>query len=462
MLVDPSYASYTAVWACPTPAVPAWEMWGTESCLQAVPPQAHAVPSMYAGQAMAAGHVATHMWGVPSTHALPELTSGRSDSCPFDAEEIARRQADVDECLAELPGHPADTEQELLSADILAARVEQDACAAKDVEQQSVAMSSCSTAPSIVAQKRRKPRPPPAQRKADAARHREAERLAQELLKRGNDLSAHLKAGGRAASAAVVEVSGVAWRLSLDSAGCRIVQDAIKAATGVARAEVVRDLHGHVREGMGSPHANYVLQRVVEVMPIDIASFVAEELAGITADACRHRYGCRIMCRLIEQFARSPCVTKLMEEMMKDVAELARHTFGKHVMQAVLEHGANKHRHTIAMELAEDILTNATNRNGSCVIERALLHCESQDVSLLMRLLTDDDVLANLIMDQFGIFIVKTLLQVAPRSLVERILEKVDTPPEGAHDNKHFQKLSEHLQQDADECAWSVDGEDNS
>eukprot|EP00971_Amphidinium_carterae_P303459 6029932-Amphidinium_carterae.1 len=34
-----------------------------------------------------------------------------------------------------------------------------------------------------------------------------------------------------------------------------------------------------------------------QVMPIEMASFIAHELAGIATDACRHRYGCRILCR---------------------------------------------------------------------------------------------------------------------------------------------------------------------
>mmetsp|Transcript_4849 Transcript_4849/g.8422 ORF Transcript_4849/g.8422 Transcript_4849/m.8422 type:complete len:501 (-) Transcript_4849:200-1702(-) len=450
MLVDPSYVGYAAVWACPAP-VPAWEMWGADNCLQAVPVSMHAVSTMHDGRSVPSGLAAVPMWEAPNMQVLPGCTPSWSDCCAADTEGVTLRQADGDECPVQLSEDPAATKQDSLPPDMLAARMEPDACGSLDVEQQSVASSSCSTAPSIVVRRRRKPRAPPAQRQADAARHREAERMAQELLQREEDLSARFKAGGETASAALAQLSGIAWHLSLDSAGCRIVQDAIDAATGSARAEVVKDLRGHVREAMGSPHANYVMQRVVEVMPIEIACFVAEELAGIAADACRHRYGCRIMCRLIEQFARSTCVMKLIEEMMKEVADLAKHSFAHHVMQAVLEHGANKYRHTIAKELAKDILANALNRNGTYVIERALLHCESKEVSMLMRLLTENDVLDNLMSNQFGIFIVKTLLQTAPRQLVDRIWAKVNSPPEDVFENKNFQKLLELLQEDADE-----------
>mmetsp|Transcript_60275 Transcript_60275/g.111785 ORF Transcript_60275/g.111785 Transcript_60275/m.111785 type:complete len:502 (+) Transcript_60275:95-1600(+) len=452
MLVDPSYVGYTAVWACPAP-VPACEMWPADGCFQAVP--VHNV--MQDGQSVAYAPAAMQpMWEAPSMQVAPTFTSGWVDARPFATVETATTQAHSDECAGDL----AAAEPYTCPADMLAARVAQDACCSIDVEQQSVAISSCSTAPSVVQKRRRKPRAPPAQRKADAERHREAELLAQELLQTPNELSARLKAGGAKASAALAQMSGATWRMSLDSVGCRIVQDAVAVAKGSERAELVKDLHGHVREGMGSPHANYVLQKVVEVMPIEIASFVAEELAGITADACRHRYGCRIVCRLIEQFARSECVVKLMDEMMKDMADLARHSFGHHVMQAVLEHGADKYKQAIAKELAKDILANATNRNGTFVIERALFNCESKDASMLLHLLAEDDVLDDLIVNQFGIFIAKTLLQNAPKPMVDGIWEKVNSAPEDVRGNKHFQKLLEQLAEDEKECAASDNGED--
>mmetsp|Transcript_82 Transcript_82/g.223 ORF Transcript_82/g.223 Transcript_82/m.223 type:complete len:498 (-) Transcript_82:154-1647(-) len=447
MLVDPSYLGYAAVWACPA-QVPSWEMWGAESCLQAVPVQLHPT--------MGDGHSATSSvsWEAASSIQQPGLASRWADA---DTEELTSRQLDA----GGEPSPSAEVQQELqsrlLTDHALAARAEQDA--GIDVDKQSVASSSCSTAPSIVTKRRRKQRAPPAQRQADAARHREAERLAQELLQSGVDLPVQFKAGGETASAALAQLSGISWHLSLDSAGCRIVQDAIDAATGSARAEVVKDLRGHVREAMGSPHANYVIQKVVEVMPIDIACFVAEELAGIAADACRHRYGCRIMCRLIEQFARSQCVMKLLEELMKEVPDLAKHSFAHHVMQAVLEHGTNKYRHAIAKELAKDILSSASNRNGTYVIEKALLHCDSKDVSMLMRLLTENDVLDSLMQNQFGIFIAKTLLRISPRPMLERIWEKVNFPPEDLFGNVHFQKLLELLREEANEYPSSDAGE---
>mmetsp|Transcript_49478 Transcript_49478/g.117762 ORF Transcript_49478/g.117762 Transcript_49478/m.117762 type:complete len:515 (+) Transcript_49478:53-1597(+) len=320
--------------------------------------------------------------------------------------------------------------------------------AAQDVEEQSEASSDCSTAPSM--QRRKKHRLPPAQRQIEAAKYRQAEKEAKELLKRSDKLHKQLSTGGDARCEALKDMHGLVWQLSIDKDGCRIVQAALEAARGSERADIVNELTGHVREAMGSPHANYVIQKVVEVMPIELARMVAQELAGIAADACRHRYGCRIMSRLVQQFASNSCVTRLVEEMMKEITDLARHNFGHHVVNAILEHGTKKHKRGIAKELAKDMLTNATSRNGTYVVERALLHCESQDVAKLLDILADREVLHQLMLSQFGIFVVKTLAFM-PGSLGQQVCNEVYYPPEEIANSKYHQKLLELLSEEAAE-----------
>jgi len=308
-------------------------------------------------------------------------------------------------------------------------------------EQRSVASSNCSTAPSI---RRRKPRAPLAERKALAAKQKQVEAQAQALLLRKEALTGQLEAGGEASLAAIGELQGAVWRLSTDVQGCRLVQLAVEKAKGAKRGEVVGELHGHVREAMGSPHANYVLQKVVEVMPIEIASFIAKELAGIAVDACKHRFGCRIMCRLTEQFASAPCVAKLLQELTKGIAELTTHSFGHHVVHAILEHGPEMLKHKIAMELLSDVRNAATNRSGSAVMERALMHCSASDVDMLVEALLAGDLVMDLMQSQFGIFVVKALtLQPGLPSAV--VYARIESASDEARESKHFQRLQQIL-----------------
>merc|ERR1711865_863137 len=66
---------------------------------------------------------------------------------------------------------------------------------------------------------------------------------------------------------------------------------------GVSLAE---ELRGHIRRAIDSPHANFALQKIVDVLPADRISFVIEEIAGAGVETARHRNGCRVLSRIFE------------------------------------------------------------------------------------------------------------------------------------------------------------------
>ena len=112
-----------------------------------------------------------------------------------------------------------------------------------------------------------------------------------------------LEAGGDAQMEAIVAVRGFVSRLAFESIGCRVIQLAMELAEPSVAIELVSEMRGHVRDAIASPHGNYVIQKIIEAMPVGEFSFIAEELQGVGASVARHRYGCRIFCRLLENSA---------------------------------------------------------------------------------------------------------------------------------------------------------------
>jgi len=169
---------------------------------------------------------------------------------------------------------------------------------------------------------------------------------------------------------------------------------------------------------LGSPHANYVIQKVIEQMPVESSGFIAQELFGAGACAARHRYGCRVVCRLIEQCTTAEATKVLIEEVLREVVELSRHTFGRHIVQSVLEH-CRDHRRRIARSLRGDMVRNAKNRNASYVIEKALGYCDDEDRRALAgELLSSPSNVASMAQSQFGFYVLKALLRMPGQEAV--------------------------------------------
>jgi len=244
------------------------------------------------------------------------------------------------------------------------------------------------------------------------------------------ELTRQLNAGGEVRSAAVASLTGSVWRLSQDPRGCRLVQLAIEVASSAEARALAAELHGHVVEAVNSPNANYVLQKVVEALPIPVSSFVAEELAGSARMVANHRYGCRVFCRLLEHCgAASAASVALIDECLVDAEELIRNTFGHYVAKTILEHGTAEQRRCICEALYScpavgrgacsnhaghrtfGITRNAVHRNASYVMEKALESGPAEDAAALARELLSKGSVVEIAQSPSGSHVVKALLR---------------------------------------------------
>merc|ERR1719265_1515046 len=77
-------------------------------------------------------------------------------------------------------------------------------------------------------------------------------------------LKEQLELDADAQKAAFERMQGHIWCLSTDKEGCRVVQRAFQQAGKQVTQELIAELHDHVLEAMQCPHANFVVQKVLE------------------------------------------------------------------------------------------------------------------------------------------------------------------------------------------------------
>jgi len=226
------------------------------------------------------------------------------------------------------------------------------------------------------------------------------------------DLMWKLEAGDT--TTAIAELRGNVRRLTFEAAGCRIVQKALERADQQSAAELVSELHGCVRRAISSPHGNYVIQKVVEALPTALSRFVVDELLEDCSGFVRHRFGCRVMCRILEHSGGDSMEINtwmMANEVVKETGDLLLHNFGHHVIESLLEHGLPEHKHQIAVALYANLAEYVTGRHSTYVIESALKQCSMEDQQLLISaLVCNSENLIWIAENQSGFHIVKALL----------------------------------------------------
>jgi len=228
-----------------------------------------------------------------------------------------------------------------------------------------------------------------------------------------NELSHDLEAGGDAMIAALSKVRNSVLTFAFEPFGCRLVQLALDVADSSHRQALAKEMIGHVVEAVSSPHANFVIQKLIEVLPMSAVSFVAEELSPYAAEAARHRFACRVLCRLVEHHS-STCTNStstLIDELLLDAEKLVHHNFARHVLQLVLEHGSVDHQQRIVKAIRNDLFRNAKSRYASYIVEDALKSCcIAERDTIAADLLSDSDEFVKLAMHESGCHVAKAVV----------------------------------------------------
>lgn len=211
-------------------------------------------------------------------------------------------------------------------------------------------------------------------------------------------------------------VSGYVWAYARDSAGCRLVQQAIdEARTEEAREALALELRGHVWEAARCPHANYVVQKCIVRLRPEASQFIVDELAarpGMAAQAARHKYGCRIMQRLLEHCGAT-LTAVLIEDVLGDILQMAQHPYGNYVIQQILQHGLAEQRGRVGRVLEHDVTTVVMDTYGCAVVYKALCHAPAPERMALARsLLREPGVMVGMSCTRHGHLATKQLLQV--------------------------------------------------
>lgn len=209
--------------------------------------------------------------------------------------------------------------------------------------------------------------------------------------------------------AAARKLRGHVYTFAHDAVACRVVQEAIERTGSRTAVELAQELKGHILDLAVCPHGNYVVQKVVSHLSVAASHFVLEELRGHAARTAKHRFACRILCRLLE-FCGSASA-ELVEELLQDAESLCCHSFAHHVIQSVLEHGEGRHKERVAKALLSDPFRFSTHKHSSYLIEKALCYCSEDDQQKFLDVLGSPQMILELANTQYGCYVARALLQ---------------------------------------------------
>merc|ERR1719498_1391813 len=123
---------------------------------------------------------------------------------------------------------------------------------------------------------------------------------------------------------------------------------------------------------MTDQYANFLVQKLFDLMPQDVRFNVAEVAAPYMSQIALTPHGTFSIQKLIETIATREEMEIVQQALAKDVVELVKDVHGNHVIQKVLQRFEHDDKQFIYDAMADDCVPIATNKQGCCVLQRCL------------------------------------------------------------------------------------------
>jgi len=195
---------------------------------------------------------------------------------------------------------------------------------------------------------------------------------------------------------------------------CRVVQQLLEVLGGSARDKLVAQLHPGTIKLYESPHGNYVLTKMIEVVPRPALNPIIDRMRMQGGRVvARHRFGCRIMERLLEHGDEAQ-MQELTEHCVEHAEELSRHQFGNFVIQSLLEHGSHRQRDAILLHMLPFMPLLSMHRTASHVVQKALNYSSEEGRHAIVNSLicAVDPPLIQIAANRYGAYVLEEVHQI--------------------------------------------------
>jgi hypothetical protein len=233
--------------------------------------------------------------------------------------------------------------------------------------------------------------------------------------------------------------------LAMSANGTRVIQKAIQVTGGDTQIRLSQCLHGHAKQLLHCHHGNHVLQTSIVMMPPHAVEFIFHELMffpGGWAGVARHRFGCRVMERLLEH-CEAALTVPIVEAVAAEIDSLSRHPFANYVIQHILEY-VPAHRHKVVEALIHvGVPFLAQHRVASNIVERAFEHGGAEmQRALAEAILSTPHAIIDMGCSRYGSFTVRRMLDNLQDPLRYMAVQQLAVALPGLRASKHGRHIA--------------------
>ena len=185
-------------------------------------------------------------------------------------------------------------------------------------------------------------------------------------------------------------------------------------------------------------NGNHVIQKILQTWPSEHNQFIYDAMIAKCAAIACHKHGCCVMQKCVD--AADPVQKKeLMMKIADSTRVFVKNPFGNYVVQYVLELKVEDVNRRIGEKLLGSLLELGREKFSSNVIEKCLEHT-TEDVkqAMVQEILNSVPSFYDLLIDQYGNYVVQKALSVAAEPSFTLFIEKLRPDVERLRNSNEF------------------------
>jgi len=215
-------------------------------------------------------------------------------------------------------------------------------------------------------------------------------------------------------------IRGRVYETAKDQHGCRFLQRALDSNYDSDIAHVImNEIVPYVPELMTDQYANFLVQKLFDIMPHDVRFNVAKVAAPQMPQIALTAHGTFSVQKLIETITTREEMVVVRDALSGDVVQLVMDVHGNHVIQKVLQRFDHPDKQFIYDAVAMDCVNIAMNKQGCCVLQRCLEFASPEQHASLVTTVLDSAL--NIVQDPFGNYVLQYVLETDDVSVNDRI-----------------------------------------
>jgi len=236
--------------------------------------------------------------------------------------------------------------------------------------------------------------------------------------------------------------------------GCRVVQKAIEVIEPEQKAQLVRELQGHVHKCIRDQNGNHVIQKIIEEVPVEHTQFIIESFVNKVYQLATHNYGCRVIQRILEHYEHysksTGTVTEIVKELLYCSNSLVQDQYGNYVIQHVLKHGRNEDKNEVVRQLQGKIVKFSQHKFASNVVEQCVeFGTQESRQWIIDEILAEEGALEIMMKHQYANYVIQKIIDVCTPSqrdlLVKHINPHVNSLKKITYGKHIINKLEKYL-----------------